>query len=193
VRVLGLAFGRAQALAQGGSAVLLALALAAEAAASGGGLLAHLSHDWPHAWALLCPAVTLAGSALAVAVMSRRGEIVALRALGFGFGSVVAAGLLVATLLALLATLLGTLTAPSVEVARVPTGWWIRGAFVADLPDAPALAPPSPLPRWALASLLGLPAAALGSHLGVTPRLTSVILCSALVLVVSLITHGAGG
>ncbi len=173
--------------------MVLALALAAETAAAGGDLVGRLAHQWPHTWALLCPAVTLAGSALAVAGLSRRGELVALRALGFRFGVVVVAGLVIASLLGCLATGLGTLSAPSLDVVRVGTGWWIRGVFVPDVAGTEAIAPGSPLPRWALASALALPAAALGAYLGATPRLAPVILASAAVLIASLLVHGAGG
>lgn len=186
VRVLGLPWLRAMGLVQGGGIGLLALGVAVESASTGGELAARLLAEVPRAWALLAAPLALAGSALALVTMERRGAVLALGTLGasrrlLGF-TAFSAGLLVGTA----AQWVGTATMPANAIVRVTGGWLVRGASVLDVPGT-TLLEPDKSPAW-VAVAFYTAAASMAGATGTRGPWTLVACAS--VLVIDLVRRG---
>jgi hypothetical protein len=196
-RLLLGAWARALALAHGGGVLLLALVVLTESTANGGDPLVRLTTELPHTWALLAPALTLVGAALAVSGLRRRGDWLALASLGVPESVVLRSALGPALLLALLAGGVEGLTEPIVTILRVPGGWLVEGTLRL---DPGAAAPPADVlaaARWAGAwrwpgtGLLLLAAAPVGAVIAARSRGTAVLVAAFACVVLDLLRRGA--
>lgn len=177
---------RSFGLVHGAGVLLLALAVATEAAAQPTAeLVRRLRADVPYAWALLSPALTLAAAALGLRRLRDSGELVALGTLGVSPRRVRWGAVVAALPVAALAVAVGAASAPTVEAARVAGGWVVAGRTLADpggpLPDAAAVAAArfGSSGDWPATGVLLILAAGVGARLGETGHTWGVLLAAA--------------
>lgn len=197
-RLLVRAWLRAQALVHLGAVLLLALVVATESADEPlPTLLARLSGDVPHTWALLSPALTLAAAALAVVRLRGTGELLALGTLGVSTRRVLLSGLAVTLPLGALAAAVGWGTDPAVEVARARGAWLVHGVVRLDPGTAAVSAADLANVQWGASTvwpgtaiLLVLGGLA-GASLGARDGRRSVVAAAAAWLVLDLLRRGS--
>lgn len=197
-RLLMRGWARAFGLVHAGGVVLLALAVATEAADEPWPELGRrLAADVPHAWALLSPALSLVAAALAMRRLRGSGELLVLGTLGVSLRRVRLSVLAPAALVAVAAAAVGRVAAPRVEVARLSGGWLVSGVVLPDpgspLPDAAAVAAArfgAPW-DWPGTAVLLVVASAAGAALGVRGQSWSVLVAAATCVVVDVLRRGS--